>query len=545
MNKHICFFLTLLWIAFPLHSQAQKTLDEVKEMYAMGQLSQAEGVIDQLIEQDARNSELRYWKGLIALKGEAYEEAKASFLAGIKLHYKYSYNHLGLARVFFHENKKGLAAESLQKALELEGANDFDLQLAVADAYLKGKMYPEGKVLLYQLQSDIPDDPRPYIALGDYYWMTKTNQHAMIQYEQAIRLAPDYVPAYVRLGQLLIEEKQYDAGAEKLNKAIALNPNYAEAYRYMGELYAKAQNFEAAKNNYKKYLTLTQNDVKAREQYGAFLFMCKDYEGLVNEYKVLDERAYSSSRMFRLMGYAYYELNQPDKAKSYLDQFFGRADPDFIILKDYEYYGKILLALEEYDQADTYFSKVVEMDATKAKLYDELAKGFKVEKQYALEARYRQLFLNHIEPNSRIYQNLGIAYYHAQNYEAAGQAFEHAQSLSPEEARVYIWQARVYEKVSPEDEEGKTLSASQKVVELLGNKLSETGALSKWEMRQMTNYCMFLAHALYHPNEDGLGDCEAAKPYVDRLISLSQTYTEIGKMENFEYIKALSDYCNQ
>ncbi|RMG26244.1 MAG: tetratricopeptide repeat protein [Bacteroidetes bacterium] len=525
---------------------AQKAPSGIQEKLDAGQLTQAHQAVNQLLEKDRKNPELYYWKGYIELEMDKTQAARESFLAGIKIRGKYAFNHVGLARVLFREGKKDEAKAELELALRYDDGKTPDVRLAVASAYIEGGAYGDGKVVLYKLQSDFPKDPRAFILLGDYYWKTKANSLAIMQYEQAIQLDPTYVPAYVRLGQLMIEEQKYNEGIAKLNKAIEMDPNYADAYRYRGELYAKAQRFEQAKEDFRQYLELAQNDLKARDQYAAFLFMVDDYEGVIREYKALEEQGYTSWRMYRLMGYAYYELGQYEQAKASLERFFEEAEPYFYIADDYQYYGNTLLALKEYDKADTYFAKAIELDPDRASLYYDLARRFKDEKQYALEARYREKFMEYVdEPTSGNYLALGIAHYNAGDYEKAAEAFSESVSLAPGDANGYIWQARVSQKLDPDDESGNKVAAAEEAVKLLGQKLETEGELSKWELRQYINFCMLLTYHYYAPDEHGVGNCQAAKPYVEKITSLTEKYPDITSMEGYDFVQSLVDYCNQ
>lgn len=543
MIKHAFFLLTIIGIMNL--SFGQSSLEDAKNMYKSGQLTQAFQLLENLAEKDRKNPEITYWKGLVAMEMGDLEVAKAAFKSGNLIRIPYPYHEVGMARVLFKENQRTLAKQKLAQILEEQINISYDLKLAIAEAYLEGKESGEGKVLLYQLQADRPDDPRSYILLGDYYWQIKAAQHAIGQYEEAIKLAPDHVPAYVRMGQLLIEEKRYNEGLEKLNKAIELDPQYADAYRYKGELYAKAQKFEEARDNYQQYLNLTQNDLRAQDLYGAFLFMCEDYEGVIKTYTSLENKAYASSRMHRLKGYTYFELGEPEKAKNELDSYFSRIDEYFALADDYEYYAKTLLALGADERADRYFAKAIKKDPTRIVIYEKLADTYKKEKAFDKEVKYRKLFLENIKPTAKSLQKLGIAYYHAKDYEAAAQTFEELDNIAPNQTLVYVWQARVVAKMDTSETQTQVVPAAQKIVDFLDKKLAEKGELSTWELNQFGTYGMFLAHQYYQPNEEGIGNCLAAKPYVDRLIELGENYEEIASMENFEYIKSLSEYCSQ
>ena len=70
---------------------------------------------------------------------------------------------------------------------------------------------------------------------------------------------------------------------------------------------------------------------------------------MVNIEEILN---YDKSRNYlnRIAAYSCYEMKPADypKAKTYIETFFKNSPPEKIIIKDYAYYGRILLKLKRH-----------------------------------------------------------------------------------------------------------------------------------------------------------------------------------------------------
>jgi len=122
-------------------------------------------------------------------------------------------------------------------------------------------------------------------------------------------------------------------------------------YKGLGEAYSLAGVYKLSKENYKKFLELSGNNVPAWVSYINSLFKTNDFTEVVNQIEELQKVDNSRNYLNRLAGYSAYEMKPPDylKAQKYMEEFFKNTEPDKVIVKDYSYYGKILLKLKKDD----------------------------------------------------------------------------------------------------------------------------------------------------------------------------------------------------
>ncbi|GEM_PF-1290233 len=559
MQRRLFTFLALVLMMVQFNAFAQSpTLDEAKKMIENEQFAQAEKALNLLIETDRKNPEFYYWKGTAQIGAEAYEKAKETFAAGIKVRGKYPYNHVGMGRVLVYEGSDDQANEVLQKALTYNKGRDIDVNFAVASAYLEANKIKDAEVLLYQAQESAPDNPKSYIALGDLYMAKKTSKLALNQYEQAILKDPSFVPGYTHIGQLKIEKEEYDEGAKYLHKAMELAPDFAPSYKYMGELWFRAGQYEQARDNYQKYVSLTQNDLGARLRYADFLFLSGNYAEVISELGKA-EKDTVTSLMLRLTGMSHHQMGHLDKAQDYMDRYFKRIDPKYTIFQDYEVYGRIMLEKGNQTKADEYFAKAVEMDYERVTLYQDLAKEYNKEAKalrasdpqkaietYLREAHYRTLFINN-KPQKALgdYYRLGLAYYYGQEFQNALNNFNEVTKLKEDYLQGHMWAFRSANKIDQVVRDDTTTTASswlskdpaQRIIDLLGDKDAEE--LSKSEKAGLLAAYQVLAFYKFNPEGDDNYNCDAAKFFIEEIQKISPSYSSIQPIVEYcEAIKA-------
>ena len=96
----------------------------------------------------------------------------------------------------------------------------------------------------------------------------------------------------------------------------------------MSPLEQHARDYGKAHDNDKKYVELTGNDLYAQQRYASFLFLTKDYQGTVD---VLESLNTTTNLSLRLLGMAYLELGDPQKAQAYMMRYFAQIQAKEII----------------------------------------------------------------------------------------------------------------------------------------------------------------------------------------------------------------------
>ena len=345
-----------------------------------------------------------YLLGTTLIESGDPESAEGIFSQGIEVKKRYALNHVGMARVFFAQNKQEEAAEKIDRAMYYDKGKDVNVKFAIAQAYLDANKLKDAEVLLRQAQMEADQDPRSYVMLGDYEYARGVSEFALDQYQKAIDIDPSYIPAYTRIGELQINEAskvegEEDAAVEQrsqlineglkfLNTAIEKDPEFAPSYQVRGDLMMRAGRYDQGKKDYEKYLTLTKNDLNAELNYGKFLFLSENYKEAIEQFNSIDT---VTGVKLRLLGMSERKLGNLDAAEKYMAQYFEMKAPEFRIADDYETYGRIYLDKEDYAKADEYFEEVIKMKPDRSSIYEDIAEefhreGVKVDKKARAEA---------------------------------------------------------------------------------------------------------------------------------------------------------------
>ncbi|MDX2285846.1 MAG: tetratricopeptide repeat protein [Bacteroidia bacterium] len=377
------------WAGFALlgvmSAVAQVPLEGAIAKIGDDKLGEAEQELQGYIAQNPKNlDEVYYWIGRINYLREDYEKARQSFQAGLGARSKSPLNQAGMALLNIREGKAAEAKAMVESAREINKGKNADVEYACAEAYLQGapSEINAAKVILYDMRTKDPGDPRPYIYLGEYYKKVGVPELALEDLKKAIDKQPKYVPAYVAVAELKYQEGKETQSVEAFNeafnyatKAIELKPEFAPAYRIRGELYLLTKKYDAATADLKKYVSLTGNDVQARIRYASFLFLAEKYQESLDEMsKVQQETGTVTNLMRRLRGMSLAKLGRYTDAKASFDEYFSLVKEEYYIFDDYATYADILREGGNFDEADKYYAKAVTMKPDRAiGTYEKLA----------------------------------------------------------------------------------------------------------------------------------------------------------------------------
>lgn len=557
------FFLTTIaacMMPFAIHAQ---TLPQAIAMIDGEDYKDAKIAITKLIAADATNPELYYWNGVAKIGLEEWNSAKEDFKAGIKAKAKYPYNHIGLGRVLQHDGKKDDAQIEYEKAKEYNNKiYDANVDIALGYAYLEAgrSKYSDAEVVFTRAQTKDAKNPKSYIALGDYYKSGGVKQLAITQYKQAIALNPNFVEGYYRLGQLEIaqaeqlqkkrdkeenEEKKaklseemreaYKQGIDYYSQTIKLDPNFSPAYRDRAELYFRYDKWVDAANDYEKYVALQKKDYRAQVRYASFLYLTKEYTKAIDVLEATRKDT-TTNVMLRLLGYCHHELGKPTKGLEYMGEYFKSIKPEYILMDDYMYMGKMYYALKDIPTAVSNFEKAMDKDSTQWRLMNMVVDSLAAQRnrdtsvvnkvKYATEeAKYRKLMLErkskHIKtPNGSDYYKLGLAYYAANDYANSEKVFTDLVSMNEGFYAVtaYYWVAK-----NIRDNKERKYGEAAEVYEKLLVALDKKPNAEKYEKDYGIKACLYLISWKADPEKKGIKEelnCAAAKPYITKGLAI-------------------------
>lgn len=115
-----------------------------------------------------------------------------------------------------------------------------------------------------------------YFAAGD-------KQHALEDYNEAIKLAPRNAFVYYNRGVFYSAQSDNDAAFQDFETAIGINPNLVLALRQRARIYLTRGNFVDAREDYSKAIALEPKTAVLWSERGYVSLHQKDYDGAVKD----------------------------------------------------------------------------------------------------------------------------------------------------------------------------------------------------------------------------------------------------------------------
>jgi len=559
MTKHTwrAAFVMLICLFTQLSVSAQG-VKEVRAMIEAEKYKAALQAAEAAVADNEKDPALHYVKGLALLSLDRVDEALTAFEMGIDKKPKYPLNYIGKARVFL-ANKDEASAQSLMTnsyaRYNKYKYNDLDMVLDIGYGFMDANQFIEAEQIFTKATVDAPNDARAVVALGDMYLSKKIYELALTNYQQAVQLDPNFIRGYLRIGQLYIKnadaQEDYQEGLNMLNKAIELDDSFAPAYRERGELRFRAKQYTMARDDYKKYVELRNNDLGARVRYASFLYLSSSHfqdaykkdeskaEEIKENYKqVVDcitelESDTVTNVMRRLKAYSLVELGEAETAMKMLDDYFANMEAEYIIAPDHEYYAKALFSLDKYDEAEARYAKVLELDSSRVDIYKTLASSYEAKKMFDKQAANLEKYLEVAEEKTlRDYYYLGRAHYKAKDYQKSYDAFKMVVELKDDYDVGHYWLALNATKMDPENKQWLAKPHYDRLVELIEAKESKSSS----DTKKLEAAYVYIAYYYFFGSTGEGSDCEAAKPYISRVIGLNAANAQISQ---------IADFCNK
>lgn len=158
-----------------------------------------------------------------------------------------------------------------------------------------------------------------YLRSGYEYPDTDTIE-TMINLNREIRLNPSNAKAFINRGNALVGLKNFKKAVEDYTKAIELEKNKARAFTNRGFAYEKLKEYDKAIEDYKAAISILPNFAAFYDNLGHAYLRSKDYSNAVSSYRKCIEL--DSKRFSAMLGLAeaYYETEDAEKSKHYLDE---------------------------------------------------------------------------------------------------------------------------------------------------------------------------------------------------------------------------------
>ncbi|HHU34679.1 MAG TPA: tetratricopeptide repeat protein [Bacteroidetes bacterium] len=554
-------------------------LKSAKLLTSGEQYEQAAEMFNQLIDQDPSNSKnyfflgenylLDYFSDTISNSIIEYtDKARDAFNDGINANPNDPLNYVGLAKVYNYLGDVQAAEEMRTKAksylLPYKKVNkkmsppaaDYAFALAkIAESYLYDGSVDTSKALPLIREAKFIDKTNPeiYLIAGDIYIAVNDGSKAIENYRIAEYYDPTSPAANMKIGNIYIKGKSLTSAIQYLEAAIALDPNFAPAYRELGQLYWSAQRLDQSQANYEKYLELTAGNIPAKILYVNSLFYAKDYDEVISNVEEILQVDRSRSYLNRLLGYSYFDKQDPDyeKAYEYMEKLFQSVSEDRVLWKDHYYMARIIIKMnpdyakkvadlntakqqsdanknnaelkakydelqaamdktnKDLDRAFEEYNKVMEMRPGERALINEYATNLYIYQRYDKAAEAWASMIDEETGTIEQYMQVARTYYAGDFLKEAETAYNKVLEKEANHLPAHVGIARTYSKMDPDFKLGLAAPKFQKVI----NVAKSDSLANAAEMVEAFKYLGYYSN-VYE------GNYNRAKGYYNRIINL-------------------------
>lgn len=345
-------------------------------------------------------------------------------------------------------------SESLKKALEKAEAliaqfeervkknpSDAKAYWALGHLYasVAWKTYKEGIVEFFDKAARFePDNPRFQFDKAGGWTLTYDIESSLMYIEEAlggssvgslekaVQLDPENLSYLYQLASVLVHSCKPQASSMIPKVATARPFLYLE----LGGCYLRSKNFEGAVQAFNAFLELSSNLGVAEWVVGRKYSNNKKYQDTILHYERALSLQPTDLNILSTLGEAYLEVGNLDKAAAY------------------------------------YCKSIDWKDAFEIDNWEDEIEKFEEKQRYDLVAQLYEAGCKKDTKNGRVFFKLGRAYFFADNYPKAIEAFQRATNLEPNNEFYYYFLGDAYSYTNPNQLE-KALAAYQRALELL------------------------------------------------------------------------------
>jgi tetratricopeptide (TPR) repeat protein len=154
----------------------------------------------------------------------------------------------------------------------LDGKNDREIYVALAQVYDKGKKYTEMAQALdsaEKLSSSDEDKETVYFLRGAMYESTQKLDLAEAEFRKVLAIDPNSAAALNYLGYMLADRNlRLNEAEQMISRALELDPNNGAYLDSMGWVYYRLGKLDDAENYLRRAVDLTQNDPTVHDHLG-------------------------------------------------------------------------------------------------------------------------------------------------------------------------------------------------------------------------------------------------------------------------------------
>ncbi len=393
-------------------------------------------------------------------------------------------------------------------------AKDINILIEAAEALIhyKNKDTDKAKTLLDKAAAMDQKNTEVLLLYGDLYTELNNGTLAADYYNKALDQNKSSARAIVSKGRLYKRSTNFDGAAREFENAISIDPSYAPAHRELAETYFKQSKLTQAKDEYKKYLDLSKNNCGARIRYATFLYFSKAYSEAVNELNQVKQRCDPNNiTMLRVLTYCYYELKDTTNGTQTAKKLFELLTPEKRTATDYEYYGKMLILLNQDSLGIEQLHQALTLEPNRCDLFTDLANAWIKLKVYKNAIELLNQKIAACKPVVMDYYTLSRAYYFDMQFAPADSAISKAIDLSPKWSGAWLQRAKINAQIDSTSEAGLAKPYYEKYIEFA---LADSANAAKYQNGMIEAYTYMAYYYILKKDE------ATSKSYLYKKLDL-------------------------
>ncbi len=324
---------------------------------------------------------------------------------------------------------------------------DYTKALAIAKEMIDANNTSDAFKILIPLEQKNVSDKKLFEYFGDAYSKMNVLENAINYYAKAEAIDSMDIALKFKSAEDLVKAERYTEAVNKYLKIVQIDQKNAKAFLDGATILYKAKLFADAAIMYEKYLALEQTE-DAYQKVTRALLETKDYEK-VYQFALEGLKKYPND----------YVLNKNAAIASFVLQKFDEsgkyysAVPDSeMTISDLKNAGRAYQMIKNDSTAIKFYEKVIQKDSTQSALFMDMANNYFRNKDYDMAIKYYSAKIKLDPTYEPAYRNEGFAYYEANNWDGARQAFLKAKELVDTTFTTNYWLAQVYTKMDSSDQ---------------------------------------------------------------------------------------------
>ncbi len=536
----VTFLAAVLLIATGVRSQ---TLAEgISDLYAE-RTNSAKAVFEKLIAANPNNIEATYWLGQTYIARKDIPGARNIYSKALMTSANAPLLIVGMGQVELNEKKTSEATQRFETAITMTKGKKGDdpailnaVGRAIVNTYTDKEKIGDINYAVQKLEAAALKDPtnaETFINLGTAYLKAKPGEgggRAFESYNKAMAANPNFPVSYYRLAKLFESQKNWELYEKYLNDAINKDPKFALGYYELSyyNMLRRDQNLGAAKNYAQQFKQNSDPDpqnayleasiewaqgtvdmkkgdkASANTHFNAAISMANDI--------ISKSGSSAKGRVYKLIADAMVQKGDTAAAKSFIDQYIAKADPDEVTAIDKALQASIYSAIPgQEEKVFNFYVEAVKVDTVIDNKIEALRKGAAYFKGKGMREKEGDLLamLIDLRPKTSINDLFDAtrAYYFGQSYEKSLAMANKLVEKFPAEIYGYDWTVNNYKILDSSYAQNKLIPATVTLFEFAQKDTA------KYRKQYMSAAGSLLN---YYANE--AKDRDKAIEYVDKML---------------------------